>query len=138
MEPRLSFLTLGVSDLDRAREFYERLGWTGMSPDGDIYLFQLNGMVLGLWDRQKLADDSSVQNTDGWGGVTLCHIVGSTPEVDAVLAEAKAAGATMGRTPELQPWGGYSGIFIDPDGHPWEVAHIPFWKLADDGSVRFR
>jgi uncharacterized protein len=138
MEQRLSFITLGVADLDRARDFYERLGWTGQSPDGDIYLFQLNGMVLGLWNRQKLADDSSVKNSDGWGGVTLCHIVGSTAEVDTVLAEAESAGATMGRKPEAQPWGGYSGIFIDPDGHPWEVAYIPFWKLSDDGSVRFR
>ena len=138
MEQRLSFVTLGVADLDRAASFYERGGWSGMSPDGDIHLFQLGGMVLGLWDRQKLAEDSSVQNSEGWGGVTLCHIVRSTEEVDAVLAEAEAAGATMGRTPELQPWGGYSGIFIDPDGHPWEVAYIPFWKVADDGTVRFR
>ena len=136
MEQRLSFLTLGVADVKRARAFYEQLGWSGMSPDGDIYLFQLtNGMVLGLWHRDKLAVDCSTTDSGGWGGVQLTHIVGSTEEVDAVLATARAAGATMGRAPELQPWGGYSGIFIDPDGHTWEVAYIPFWNLAVDGTV---
>jgi uncharacterized protein len=136
MEQRLSFMTLGVADVDRARTFYEQLGWSGMSPDGDIYLFQLtNDMVFGLWHRDKLAEDCSVTDNGGWGGVQLTHMVGSTDEVDAELARAESAGATMGRAPELQPWGGYSGIFIDPDGHPWEVAYIPFWNLADDGSV---
>jgi hypothetical protein len=136
MDQRLTFMTLGVADVDRAREFYESLGWSGESPDGDIYLFQLNGMVLGLWDRQKLADDSCVKDSGGWGGVTLCHNVGSREEVDAILALARAGGATIGRPAELQPWGGYTGIFIDPDGHPWEVAHIPFWILEENGSIR--
>ncbi|HEY7106612.1 MAG TPA: VOC family protein [Acidimicrobiia bacterium] len=136
MEQRLSFMTLGVADVDRAKTFYEDLGWSGMSPDGDIYLFQLaNGMVFGLWPRDKLAVDCSTADNGGWGGVQLTHMVGSPEEVDAVLAQAKDAGATMGRAPELQPWGGYSGIFIDPDGHTWEVAHIPFWDLHEDGTV---
>jgi uncharacterized protein len=136
MEQRLSFMTLGVADVERARAFYEDLGWSGMSPDGDIYLFQLtNGMVFGLWPRDKLAVDCSTTDNGGWGGVQLCHMVHSTGEVDVELARAKSAGATMGRTPELQPWGGYSGIFIDPDGHTWEVAYIPFWTLAEDGTV---
>jgi predicted lactoylglutathione lyase len=136
MEQRLSFVTLGVEDVARSRAFYQDLGWTGQSPDGDIFLFQLtNGMVLGLWGRDKLATDSSVTDAPGWGGVTFCHLVGSPEEVDTVLAKAKEIGATMGRPPVLQPWGGYSGIFIDPDGHPWEVAYIPFWTLHDDGTV---
>ena len=136
MEQRLTFITLGVADVGRARTFYERLGWTGESPDGDIVLFQLDGMVLGLWGRDKLAEDSAVKDGGGWGGVTLAHNVGSQAEVDAILADAEAAGASIGRPGAANDWGGYTGLFIDPDGHPWEVAHIPFWKLAEDGSVR--
>ncbi len=136
MEQRLTFITLGVADVGRARTFYERLGWSGESPDGDIVLFQLDGMVLGLWGRDKLAEDSAVKDGGGWGGVTLAHNVASAAEVDAILAEAEAAGATIGRPGAANDWGGYTGLFIDPDGHPWEVAHIPFWKLAEDGSVR--
>ena len=136
MEQRLTFITLGVADVGRARTFYERLGWTGESPDGDIVLFQLDGMVLGLWGRDKLAEDSAVKDGGGWGGVTLAHNVGSQAEVDAILVEAEAAGASIGRPGAANDWGGYTGLFIDPDGHPWEVAHIPFWKLAEDGSVR--
>ena len=105
MDQRLTFMTLGVADVDRARTFYESLGWSGESPDGDIYLFQMNGMVLGLWNRQKLADDCCVQDSGGWGGVQLTHNVGSREEVDAIMGEAEAAGATIGRPAEVQPWG---------------------------------
>ncbi len=136
MEQRLSLITLGVSDVGRARNFYERLGWAGESPDGDVVFFQAGGMVLALWGREKLADDSAVDDGGGWGGVTLAHCVDSPAKVDAVLAEAAAAGATIGRPGGPTFWGGYSGIFIDPDGHPWEVAHNPGWVLEDDGSVR--
>ncbi|MGO8861144.1 MAG: VOC family protein [Acidimicrobiales bacterium] len=136
MEQRLTFVTLGVADVSRARTFYERLGWSGESPDGDIVLFQLGGMVLGLWGRDKLAEDSAVKDGGAWGGVTLAHNVSSPAEVDAILAEAEAAGATIGRPGSANDWGGYTGLFIDPDGHPWEVAHIPFWNLAEDGTVR--
>jgi hypothetical protein len=101
VENRVSLVTLGVADVARARAFYEALGWSGMSPDGDVVFFQAGGMVL----------------------------------VDAVIAEAAAGGATIGRPGAATFWGGYSGIFIDPDGHPWEVAHNPGWVLAGDGSV---
>ncbi len=136
MQQRLSLITLGVSDVARARAFYERLGWAGESPDGDVVFFQAGGMVLALWGREKLADDSAVDDGGGWGGVTLAHCVDSPAKVDAVLAEAAATGATIGRPGGPTFWGGYSGIFIDPDGHPWEVAHNPGWVLEDDGSVR--
>jgi uncharacterized protein len=135
MQQRLSFITLGVADTSRARAFYESLGWSGESPDGDIVLFQLPGMVLGLWGRDKLAADSAVTDGGGWGGVTLAHNVSSAAEVDDLLAKAEAAGASIGRPGGRAEWGGYTGIFIDPDGHPWEVAHNPLWKLAGDGSV---
>lgn len=107
-----------------------------MDADGDIAFFQAGGMVIALWDRARLADDSSVTDTGGWGGVTLAHNVRSPQEVDAVLAEAEAAGAAIGRPGAATFWGGYSGVFLDPDGHPWEVAHNPFWPLTDAGEVR--
>jgi hypothetical protein len=135
MENRLSLVTLGVADIPRARSFYEALGWTGESPDGEVVFFQAGGMILALWGRDKLATDSTVVDTGGWGGVTLAYNVASPAEVNAVLAEADAAGATIGRPDARTFWGGYSGIFIDPDGHPWEVAHNPSWELRADGSV---
>jgi len=138
MEQRLSLVTLGVSDIHRARTFYETLGWKGESPDDDVVFFQAAGMIVGLWSRQKLAADSAVVDGGGWGGVTLAYNVGSPAEVDAVLAEAAAAGATIGRSGAETFWGGYTGVFIDPDGHPWEVAHNPGWVLHDDGSTTLR
>jgi catechol 2,3-dioxygenase-like lactoylglutathione lyase family enzyme len=136
MEQRVSLITLGVADTSRARRFYEALGWEGESPDGDVVFFQTGGMILALWGREKLARDSTVDDRGGWGGVTLAHNVASPGEVDAVLAEAEDAGGTIGRPGAQTFWGGYSGIFIDPDGHPWEVAHNPGWSLSADGSVR--
>ncbi|MGN6688226.1 MAG: VOC family protein [Actinomycetales bacterium] len=137
MEQRLSLVTIGVTDLARARAFYEALGWTSASaPDSDVVFFQAGGMVLGLWSRTELAVDSGVIDTAGWGGVTLAHNVRSAAEVDDVLAEARAAGAHVVREGATTFWGGYSGLFHDPDGHAWEVAHNPGWPLADDGSVQ--
>ncbi|HEX4433673.1 MAG TPA: VOC family protein [Acidimicrobiales bacterium] len=135
MDNRVSVITLGVADVGRARAFYEALGWSGESPDGEVIFFQAGGMVLALWGRDQLAEDSAVVDAGGWGGVTLAYNVGSPGEVDAVLAAAEDAGATIGRPGAMTFWGGYSGIFIDPDGHPWEVAHNPGWFIDDDGSV---
>jgi len=135
MEPRVSLVTLGVADLARARACYEALGWRGEQPSDDVVFFQAGGMVVALWDREKLAEDSGVEDTGGWGGITLAHNVRSPEEVDAVLAEAERAGATIARAGAATFWGGYSGAFADPDGHPWEVAHNPFWTLREDGSI---
>jgi catechol 2,3-dioxygenase-like lactoylglutathione lyase family enzyme len=136
MEQRVSVITLGVSDLARARAFYEGLGWTtGAAPADDVVFFQAGGMVVSLWDRARLAEDSCVTDSGGWGGVTLAHNVRSPAEVDTVIEEARAAGATIGREPGETFWGGYSGLFIDPDGHPWEVAHNPHWAIREDGSI---
>ena len=135
MENRLSVITLGVADVARARAFYEAIGWSGESPDGDVVFFQAGGMVVALWDRAKLAGDSAVPDGGGWGGVTLAHNVGSAEAVDLVIDQARAAGAVIGREPAMTFWGGYSAVFIDPDGHPWEVAHNPGWTLNADGSV---
>jgi catechol 2,3-dioxygenase-like lactoylglutathione lyase family enzyme len=134
VEQRLSLVTLGVADLDRARSFYEALGWSGVA-DEEVVFFQAGGMIVALWGRDKLAEDSRVEDPGGWGGVTLAYNTRSRAEVDAVVEEARAAGATIGREPAETFWGGYSGIFVDPDGHPWEVAHNPGWVVHDDGSV---
>jgi hypothetical protein len=136
MDQRISVITLGVADLGRARAFYEALGWNGRSDDGDLVVFQTGGLVLCLWSRDKLAHDSAVVDSGGWGGITLAHNVRSPDEVDAVLAEAERAGATLGRPGAPTFWGGYSGIFVDPDGHAWEVAHNAGWPIANDGSIR--
>lgn len=136
MEPRISLVTLGVADVDRARRFYDALGWQGLSPDGEVVFYQAGGMVLALWSRGLLAADSTVADAGGWGGITLAHNVRSPAEVDSVLAAAVGAGATIGRAGAPTEWGGYSGVFLDPDGHPWEVAHNPHWELGPDGSVR--
>jgi len=136
VEQRVSLVTLGVADLARSRAFYEALGWiTGAAADDDVVFFQAGGAVVALWDRARLAADSCMTDTGGWGGVTLAHNVRSPEEVDTVLAEAEAAGATIGRPGADTFWGGYSGVFVDPDGHPWEVAHNPHWTLGDDGSI---
>ena len=137
MEQRVSLVTLGVHDLGRARRFYEALGWTtGAAPADDVAFFQAGGMVVALWGREELAADSGVEDAGGWGGVTLAHNVRSPADVDAVVEEARAAGAAITREPAETFWGGYSGAFTDPDGHAWEIAHNPSWTLADDGSVR--
>lgn len=138
MEQRLSVVTLGVTDAMRAKAFYEALGWVGESPDGDVVFFQAGGMVIALWSREKLAADSAVTDSGDWGGVTLAYNTRSREEVDAVLAEAQAAGATIGRPAAETFWGGYAGVFTDPDGHAWEVAHNPHWTLTGDGHTLLR
>jgi catechol 2,3-dioxygenase-like lactoylglutathione lyase family enzyme len=136
VDQRVSLVTLGVRDLRRARAFYEGLGWTTRAgPDDDVVFFRAGGMVVALWGREQLAEDSGVRDGGGWGGVTLAHNVRSPEEVDRVIAEAEAAGAEIPRHGAATFWGGYSGVFVDPDGHPWEVAHNPRWDLAEDGSV---
>ena len=135
MEQRISLITLGVADLDRAREFYEALGWSPTGPTDNVVFFQAGGMVFGLWDRSDLAKDSGVTDPGGWGGVTLAHNVASPADVDRVIEGARSAGATISKEPAETFWGGYSGAFVDPDGHPWEIAHNPGWTIAADGSI---
>jgi uncharacterized protein len=137
MEQRISLITLGVADVPAARAFYDALGWTcDTDPALDVAFFQLGGVVLAVWDRRQLTEDSTVTDRGGFGGVTLAYNVRAPEEVDAVLTEAEAAGATIGRPGAKTFWGGYSGVFVDPDGHPWEVAHNPHWTIEADGSVR--
>ena len=128
MEQRVSVVTLGVSDLHRARAFYEALGWRGaQQPDDEVVFFQAGGMVVGLW---------TALGGHGAPGMELAHNVRTPDEVDAVLAKAVSAGATIARPAARAAWGGYTGAFADPDGNVWEVAHNPDWTIEDDGSVR--
>ncbi len=137
MQQRVSLVTLGVADVQRARAFYEALGWRAARTEtDDVVFFQAGGMMLALWDRAALAADSGVADAGGFGGIGLAHNVGSPEEADAVIEEARAAGAIITRPGDATFWGGYSGAFTDLDGHPWEIAHNPFWTLEADGSVR--
>jgi uncharacterized protein len=137
MEQRVSLITLGVADIARARAFYEAMGWTsGADPGADVVFFQAGGLVVALWDRAELAADSGVEDRGRSAGIALAHNVRSAEEVDGVIDQARRAGATITRPPGETFWGGYSGVFVDPDGHPWEVAHNPHWRLSKDGSVQ--
>jgi uncharacterized glyoxalase superfamily protein PhnB len=136
MDQRVSLITLGTSDLERSRTFYEGMGWsTNAEPGDDVVFFQAGGMIVALWDRAKNAEDSGVDDSPGYGGITLAYNTRSAAEVDEVIEQARAAGGTITREPGETFWGGYSGVFADPGGHPWEVAHNPRWTVDDDGSV---
>jgi uncharacterized protein len=134
MEQRISLVTLGVADIERAKAFYERLGWDGQVVEETVF-FQAGGIGVVLWSREKLALDAGVEDAGGFGGMALAHNVRSRAEVDAILDAATQAGATLTRPPADTFYGGYAGCFADPDGHVWEVAHNPGFPLAGDGSI---
>src|SRR5437762_8545176 len=136
MEQRVSLITLGVADVPASRAFYERLGWTAAMDVQETVFFQAGGSVVTLWSREKLAEDSGVSDDGGWGGITLAHNVRSREEVDAIIERAREAGATVTREPAETFYGGYAGVFTDPDGHAWEVAHNPGFTLEEDGGLR--
>jgi catechol 2,3-dioxygenase-like lactoylglutathione lyase family enzyme len=133
-------VTLGVADLERSRRFYEEgLGWRRGNDHAEVVFFQLGGSVLALFGRNALAADARVSpEGQGFGGITLAYNTRSREEVDRVLAEAAAAGATILKPAADVLWGGYCGYFADPDGYPWEVAWNPDWMVEADGSVRLR
>jgi len=133
----LTVVTLGVRDISRSRAFYEALGLRVSSSSNDNIVFMdAGGVVLALYPRKLLADDANVPSKgSGFGGVTLARNVRSRAEVDAAFDVVRAAGATVLKPPQEAFWGGYSGYFADPDGHPWEVAFNPHWKLTSDGRV---
>ena len=137
MEQRISLVTLGVDDLARAKDFYEQLGWRGQEVQETVF-FQAGTMALVLWGREKLAADSGLEargRPPGFGGTVLAQNVRSEAEVDAVLAAARDAGATITKPAERTFYGGYAGVFSDPDGHVWEIAHNPGFTLAADGAL---
>lgn len=136
MEQRISLVTLGVADLDRARRFYGALGWQGQQVQETVF-FQAGAMALVLWGRDELADDAGIDDagTDGFGGIALAHNVRSRDEVDDIVERARAAGAPVTREPGPTFYGGYAGCVVDPDGHVWEIAHNPGFTLTDDGAL---
>jgi len=137
VEQRISVITLGADDVAASVAFYRALGWAPVAGEStDVYFFSAGGLVVALWGRGQLAEDSCVSDNGGWGGITLAHNVRSPAEVDAALSQAREAGARIGREGAATFWGGYSGVFLDPDGHPWEIAYNPGWALAEDGSVQ--
>ena len=138
MEQRISLITLGVTDLARARTFYDALGWRGQEVEETVF-YQTGGVAVVLWGREKLAHDAGmaeVHPDHGFGGVTIAHNVRSAAEVDEVMAAALGAGATATKAPGETFYGGYAGYFADPDGHLWEIAFNPGFPLAADGSLR--
>ena len=136
MRQSISLITLGVSDYERATAFYAALGWSPALEIEQTAFFQTNGVVLVLWSREKLAADSGIPD-DGsrWSGIALAHNVASRREVDELIEHARRNGATITREPAETFYGGYAGVFRDPDGHAWEIAHNPGFVLASDGSV---
>jgi len=138
MDQRISLITLGVADLQRSREFYERLGWRrSMAETEGAVFFPVGGIALALYPRVELAKDARIApESSGFSGIALAYNTRSREEVDSVLAEAEAAGAKILKPAEEAFWGGYSGYFADPDGFPWEVAWNPSFAILQDGSVR--
>lgn len=137
MEKRLSMITLGVRDLARSRRFYESgLGWSLDSGGDDIAFYQAGGFIVGLYQWTKLADDAGVaQEGSGFHGFTLAYCTRTREEVDAVLAQAKTAGARILIPARETFWGGYDGYFADPDGHLWEIAWNPAWTITPRGDT---
>ena len=136
MRQSISLVTLGVSDYERAKSFYEALGWRVTWEAEQTSFFEANGVVLVLWSREKLAADMGIRDeSPGWGGIALAHNVGSREEVHDVIELARQHGGEITREPAETFYGGYAGVFRDPDGHVWEIAHNPGFGLRDDGSV---
>jgi uncharacterized protein len=139
VEQRISLVTLGVRDVARSRDFYEALDWRGHTvgdPGDETVFFQTGGLAMVLWSRAKLAADAAVTDAGApFSGIALAHNVRSRTEVDAVLASAIGAGATITQPAADTFYGGYAGYFADPDGHLWEVAHNPGFTLGADGTL---
>ena len=136
MDQRISLITLGYRDYAARRDFYAAMGWTdAVAPDDEVVFFQAGGMVFALWDRDKLAADTAVEDAGG-GAASRSPTTSARPTRSTPCSpRAQAAGGSVARPGTKTPWGGYSGIFVDPEGHPWEVAHNPGWVLHDDGTI---
>jgi predicted lactoylglutathione lyase len=136
MQPRLSFVTLGVQDLEKSKRFYnDVLGWKPFQDGNGVVMYMLNGMVLSLFPQHELAEDAQINNDGKGARFSLAQCLRSTEEVDALFTELKKHGVTITKEPQKVFWGGYSGYFADPDGHLWESAHNPFLEMDANGNV---
>ena len=136
VQARLSFITLGVAELDRSKTFYNTVfGWTPFEDNGGIVMYKLNGMVLSLFPQHELMEDAKSDAQGTGARFTLAHCLRSVEEVDAFFAHLKKHGVTVAKMPEMVFWGGYSGYFADPDGHPWEIAYNPFLEMDAAGNA---
>ena len=136
VDQRVTLITLGVSDYDRAKAFYAALGWRPAWEVQETAFFQGNGVILALWGREKLAPDMGIAD-DGarWSGMSLAQNVRSPEEVNVVIELARNSGAQITREPSETFYGGYAGAFRDLDGHAWEIAHNPGFGLDDQGNI---
>jgi len=135
VNPRISMITLGVDDLQKAITFYEKLGFPRMDSPPEVAFFTLNGTWLGLYGREALAEDAGVPaDSSGFNNVTLSHNLKSEAEVDALMRDVKAAGAEIVKPAKKAEWGGYHGYFKDPDGQLWEIAYNPFFWVGPEDS----
>lgn len=138
MEHRISLITLGVDDMDRAAAFYEALGWARVETSDGVIAFDLIGQALGLYPRAALARDLGLPPERlGHGAMTLGHNLESPAAVDALMEKARMAGAEVIKPAQEVFWGGYHGYFADPEGHLWEIAHNPFSALGPEGAFRW-
>jgi len=137
MDQRVSLITLGVENLERAKNFYEDvLGWTAADSPPEIVFFDLNGVVLSLFEHGNLAKDmGAARGMSAYRGFALAYNAKSKEDVDAIFAHLKQHGVMIEKEPEEVFWGGYSGYFSDPDGHKWEIAYNPFWTILEDGRI---
>lgn len=137
MKQTISFVTLGVSDLERSRRFYKALGWNESSgSQAEVAFFQVGSIVFALFGRDSLADDAKMSPVGaGFPGFSISHNVGSESEVESTLQEAVTAGGQLVRPGEKAHWGGFRGYFTDPDGFLWEVCYNPFFPLDEQGFI---
>lgn len=138
MKQTISFITLGVSDLERSRRFYKALGWKESSgSQAEVAFFQAGCIAFSLFGREPLAEDANVSSVgSGFSAFSLAHNVASEKEVESTLQEAVAAGGRLVRAGEKAPWGGFRGYFADPDGFLWEICFNPFFPLDENGFVQ--
>lgn len=133
---RVSLITLGVRDLEKSKSFYSALGWSPVPSPPSVVFYQLDGLVLGLFGLEPLAEDQGRPGHDlGFGAMSLAQNFPDRAGVDAAFQTAVDSGADALKSPQEVFWGGYSGYYADPDGHVWEVAHNPFWNISETGQI---
>lgn len=139
MQPRVDFISLGVRSVAASRRFYvDGLGWPVHRevPDEVVFIQANHGLILSLWDAGQMRAEAAVDApAAAVPCITLSHNVGSSEQVNQVMAQAESAGAAVVAPPKTQPWGGYTGYFADPDGFRWEIAFNPTWTVDDGGQV---